>query len=615
MHLTKSQKKYIKKNLRKLTVSEIAERIKVNEIDLQKQLEKDLGEEKLNKIIQKNPSFLNKVSRPLSFQWPGLKNFIKVNVPFLLLLALLVFGVYANCLKNEFLSDDIAGIMQEKHIGNPFYFLVHQPINFFRYFFYAIVYNIFGLNPFFFRLLNVFLHLGSVLTVFMLISLLYNLNLAIIVSSIFAVHPLFTESVTWISGGIHTQYAFFNLLALLLYLLAKQQNWRKKLYFASLISFGMALFTTEKSAILPLIIISYEFSFDKISKNIKRILPYFVLSGVAAMIVFAGGNFSSRVTALHSQYYQEKGFYNPFTQIPTAISSYLQLLFWPDKLTLYHSEMAFSNRQFFFMVIITALYFGLLITSFLKRNLRQYFFWLSFFLIPLLPMLTPFKVAWIVAERYAYLGSIGIIVTISLIFQKFSRTLKNKYLTYATLAVIITSLSVRTIYRNKDWQNQDTLWIAAARTSPSSPQNHNNLGDMYGRHGDLPKAAEEFQTAIKLKPDYGDAYHNLANIYRLMGKNDLAIENYQNAIRFNPNLWQSYQNISVILFENGKIEQATSYINKAIEVNPNNPDLYVISGYIFLNTGNKEAAKTEFLKALQIDPNNQNAINFIKNIQ
>ena len=97
------------------------------------------------------------------------------------------------------------------------------------------------------------------------------------------------------------------------------------------------------------------------------------------------------------------------------------------------------------------------------------------------------------------------------------------------------ALSVRTITRNADWKNQDTLWLATAKTSPSSPQNHNNLGDYYGRQGDLEKAAEEFKTAIKLKPNYGDAYHNLANIYHQMGEDDLAIENYRKALSFNPN--------------------------------------------------------------------------------
>ena len=612
MNLNKSQKKFIKKNLKKLSLLEIAQKIGVSEKDLLEHLKITLGKERLERLTfsksigQENPS-ISSIPPVNPIKW------VKKNVGYLLFLFFLVIAVYANCLNNEFLSDDIAGIMQEKNIGNPFYFLIHQPINFFRYLNFGIIYNLFGLEPPFFRLTNILFHLGSVLTIFTIISLLYNRKLGLMVAGIFAVHPLLTEAVTWISGGIHAQYSFFVLLSFLLYLLARSQNWQKKYYLISLLVFFFALFTTEKSAILPLILLCFEFSFGQLNQNWKRIIPYFILSGFAAIFVLFGGNFSSRVTALHSQYYQEKGLYNPLTQIPTAISSYLQLIFWPDKLTLYHSEMAFSNFQFSIMVLMTTVFLGLLLFSFFKKNNRQYFFWLAFFVISLLPMLTPFKVAWIVAERYVYLGSLGIFVLFGLGLQKLGETTKNKYVTFGLWAIIIIAFFVRTVVRNVDWKNQDNLWLAAARTSPSSPQNHNNLGDLYARHGNLPKAAEEFLLAIKLKPDYGDAYHNLANIYRQMGKNDLAAENYQKALSFNPNLWQSYQNLAVISFENGDIEKSIELAKRAIETNPQNPDLHLVLGYIYLQANNKTEARREFLKTLELDPNHQKAKELLPN--
>jgi len=612
MNLNKSQKKFIKKNLKKLSLLEIAQKIGVSEKDLLEHLKITLGKERLERLTfsksigQENPS-ISSIPPVNPIKW------VKKNVGYLLFLFFLVIAVYANSLNNEFLSDDIAGIMQEKNIGNPFYFLIHQPINFFRYLNFGIIYNLFGLEPPFFRLTNILFHLGSVLTIFTIISLLYNRKLGLMVAGIFAVHPLLTEAVTWISGGIHAQYSFFVLLSFLLYLLARSQNWQKKYYLISLLVFFFALFTTEKSAILPLILLCFEFSFGQLNQNWKRIIPYFILSGFAAIFVLFGGNFSSRVTALHSQYYQEKGLYNPLTQIPTAISSYLQLIFWPDKLTLYHSEMAFSNFQFSIMVLMTTVFLGLLLFSFFKKNNRQYFFWLAFFVISLLPMLTPFKVAWIVAERYVYLGSLGIFVLFGLGLQKLGETTKNKYVTFGLWAIIIIAFFVRTVVRNVDWKNQDNLWLAAARTSPSSPQNHNNLGDLYARHGNLPKAAEEFLLAIKLKPDYGDAYHNLANIYRQMGKNDLAAENYQKALSFNPNLWQSYQNLAVISFENGDIEKSIELAKRAIETNPQNPDLHLVLGYIYLQANNKTEARREFLKTLELDPNHQKAKELLPN--
>lgn len=618
MNLNKSQKKYLKKNLKRLSLTEISQNLQVSENDLLDYLKSIWPADKFQKFKEANPKDLLPVQKkPLpNLNIKGdLPAFLRKNSVYLFFLVFLVVVVYCNSLKNEFLSDDIAGIMQDKNMGNILYYLENQPINFFRYFFYSIIYKIFGLNPLFFRLLNIFWHLGVVWIIYTLVSFLNNSTLALIVASIFAVHPILTEGVVWITGGIHAQYSFFVLLSFWLYLLAKSRQWSKKLYLASLASFFAALFTTEKSAVLPLILLSFELLFGQIKKDWKKIIPYFGLGAIAVLLVFFGGNFGKRVYLLQTQYYQERGYYNPLTQIPTAISSYLSLIFWPDKLTLYHSEMNFTPIQFLFMFSVTSIYFGLIVYFFFKKKYKDYLFWLIFFLISLLPMLTPFKVAWIVAERYIYLGCLGIFMIVGLLIEKIGDFAKNQKIIYIILAILLVVLSGRTIIRNVDWKNQDNLWLAAARTSPSSPQNHNNLGDLYGRHGNYEKAAEEFLIAIQLKPDYGDAYHNLANTYRQMGKNDLALANYQKAVTFNPSLWQSYQNLTVLYYEQGKFETALEMIGKATQINPENPDLYFISGIILVQLNQKSKAKEAFQKVISLNPDHEKAKEFLSNLE
>ena len=263
---------------------------------------------------------------------------------------------------------------------------------------------------------------------------------------------------------------------------------------------------------------------------------------------------------------------NPLIQIPIAISSYLKLIFWPDNLTLYHSELNFTQGQYFLMLIITLAFFALIAWTF--KNNRQIFFWGSFFIITLLPFLTPLKISWVIAERYVYLGSLGIIVLIALALNKISELVKNKKITLIIFGLLILALATRTVMRNFDWKNQDTLWLAASKISHSSHQNHNNLGDLYARRGKYEKAVEEFKKAIELKPDYGDAYHNLANVYHQIGKDDLALENYQKALELNPNLWQSYQNIAAIYFSQKKLDLAKQSMEKALVINPNSTKLH-----------------------------------------
>jgi len=222
-------------------------------------------------------------------------------------------------------------------------------------------------------------------------------------------------------------------------------------------------------------------------------------------------------------------------------------------------------------------------------------------------MLTPFRIAWIVAERYVYFGTIGIYTTFGFALQKIGKLAKNNLIVYIILGVVLIPLSYRTTLRNVEWKNQDNLWLAAARTSPNSPQNHNNLGDLYARHGNLKKAAEEFQTAILLKPDYGDAYHNLANAYRQMGLAEQSEQNYLKALSFNPYIWQSYQNLAVTYYETGKFSDALQMAQKAIELNPEIPNLHFIRALVYVKLNNKELAKDALQKTLKLDPNHQQA--------
>lgn len=561
MGLTGKQKKYIKKNIKKKTVTEIAASLTVPVKEIEEYLKKRWGKGKYQRFLRnstKKPS--DSTIQPLGLDW------FKQRRKIFVFLAFLVFLVYANALGNDFVSDDIRGIVNNEHLGNLDYALANK-FNFVRPLLYFIIYKIAGLTPSFFRVINIFFHLGSVWSVFVLLSLMTTPPLPIFVASIFAIHPILTESITWISGGGHVQYSFFLLISFVTYLfyLSRKDN---KVLILSLLSFLLALNSSEKAIVLPLLFLLFLFSFQKLSKKWVSLVPFFLTCGYVGLKYLRAGAIEQRITSLQAEFYQEPTTYNPLLQIPIAITSYLKLIFWPKNLTLYHSEMIFSQGEYFLRLVIFIVFLGIIIYSY-KHN-RHIFFWLSFFIISLLPTLTPFGISWIVAERYVYLGSIGIFVVIALLIQKIGQIFKNKNVSYAILGVILIALSIRTIVRNNDWRNQDTLWLAAAKTSPSSPQNHNNLGDLYGRRGDFEKSIYHFKKAIELKPGYAAAYHNLGNTYQLIGKINLAIENYQKALSFNPNLWQSHQNLAVIYYQQGKLDLVRQELKKLLQIDPGN---------------------------------------------
>ena len=120
----------------------------------------------------------------------------------------------------------------------------------------------------------------------------------------------------------------------------------------------------------------------------------------------------------------------------------------------------------------------------------------------------------------------------------FSNKRWNKTL-YVFVGVVVLAMSLRSLDRIRDWRTADTLWFSAEFISPSSSQNHNNLGDAYANQGNLVKSIEEFTKAIELNPLYADAVHNRANSYLKLGDVEKAKQGFTEALRLNPKLWQS----------------------------------------------------------------------------
>lgn len=538
---------------------------------------------------------------------PEIKVWIRGNIKWLTLLFLLVFVSYANALGNNFVSDD-KGLIEQARAWT-FASNFSQPNVFLRSFLYFITFQMFGLNSFVFRFSNILFHLGVVWLSFFFLSRTTNTKIAIFSASLFAVHPILVESITWISGGVYTQYSFFFIFSFVAYLFSQKNIMA---YILSLVFFSLALLSSEKAIVLSLLFPLFEFLFGNIRKNWKKSLFYFI-SGLLLVIIYLP-RLESRQIEVQGGSLSNQIIMNPFEQIPIAITSYIGLILWPDSLTLYHSEMVFSQIEygirflFFFLFLIS-------IGISYKKN-KFIFFWLTFFIVTLLPTLTPLGISWVVAERYVYLGSLGIFVIIGLGIEKLADNKQRKMAVYAVFSLIVIALMMRTIMRNINWSDEDHLWLSAARTSPSSSQNHNNLGDYYGRHGDLANSINEFKRAIELKPNYADAYHNLGNAYRDAGKLNEAINSYKQAITYNQTLWQSYQNIAGIYFAKEDFVNARLYLEKGLKIDPKNAYLLTSLGLILYKNGNIQQAEDVLMQSIKIDPLNsltQKIINELKN--
>lgn len=465
----------------------------------------------------------------------------------LIILVLATFLAYINVYQNVFLSDDLDGILRNKNIGNlEVQIKSASPVNIIN----SLIYLGFGAKEPYFHFVNVLLHIFNVLLLYFIVSELSNKKLAFVTGLLFALHPVHTEAVTWISGKPYVLYSFFILLSFVLYI-------KRRYLILSYLFYILSLLTMEKAIMFPGLIILYLLSFDSLKKRVKSIIPYLGITFLYGLTLI--WRLPERVASVNPPYGPGVSTNNPIIQTGTAISSYLELFIAPIRLTFYHDTASISNQVLMIRVLTMIIF--LTVTALLYKKNKLLFFGLSFFVIAISPTLIPISVGWIVAERYFYLGSAGLCLFLAYLILKLKR-----YAMSAFVIILIFYFGL-TIKRNEEWRNEDRLWPATVKYSYGVPVAHNNMGDYYIRHGDYENAIKEFSLAINQRNWlYPEAIHNLGNAYKQIGDLDRAEGLYLKAIELKPDQFESYVQLSDLYKTKGDLVRAGEYYQKAKEL-------------------------------------------------
>lgn len=553
-----------------------------------------------------------------------LKRIFALDPQFIYFLLILTTVVYAFSWSGEFLSDDIAGIQYNPNISD--FFLQLKTLNI-NNIYNSTILNIFGVKPFWFHLSNTIFHLMAVVAVYVFIhKLSKTLWVTRLTTLLFAIHPIETEGVAWISGLSYATYTLLFIISLTFYLVAfkaiKNTSNKLKYLICANIFLILSLSSSEKAVIYPAILIAmlvfFIRPFTKI--NIFSTIPAFIISGIYTLSRIS--DVSARLGNVNSGYTGESVAFDPLVQIPIAIYSYIKLILIPFNLTLYHEFNSFPQWEYALAVIVTIITLAIIIASsyYALKKQRPLValipFGLIFFISSLALTLLPINIAWVVAERYVHLGSIGFFISISatiyIIIDKLSINKDSFY--QWTFIVLIPLLAILTIRRNLQWHSQDTLWPATVKISPDSAYAWNNMGDYYGRHGDTKNSIQAFENARKIRPRYADATHNLANVYMQIGEATKASELFKEALSYSPTLYQSYTNLGRIALSLQQFEPAIDYLVKATEINPDPFNEYLLL-YVVYSKIDTNKATSALARAITLAKNNPQRLQIINQVQ
>ncbi|MBI3611510.1 MAG: tetratricopeptide repeat protein [Nitrospirae bacterium] len=540
----------------------------------------------------------------------------------------LALSVNANALLNDFTWDDkILFVDQadpaQKPAGPaPIPGVYYRPLITWSY---NLDRAIWGLNPFGFHLSVYLAHALAVLFVYFIAVSFLRLyqypkekGIALVTASLFAVHPIHSEAVAWISGRNDVFMALFLLVAFYAYLRYRQGTaaWVALPVFA----LGAVLGLLSKETAIPFLFIfpvcDFLFHHAGILKR-QGIKDPATWIWIAAWVSFALYRLSHvEMPSAHREAAASLG--NEIMTFFSALGYYLKLLFLPYPLNLFVHKLPVGNLLALYYLALGTAGVAVLLWIAVKKSRTLFAVGAAWFVLGMAaPLVVPLaKVAVTpVAERYTYLASGGFLLLVGLggfevrrWVQAQGGLLITARWVLMSLGLAVGLLSCLTIERNGVWRNEITLWEDAVRKSPEAVLPHYNLGIAYGAVGRREEAVQVYQAALKLDPAHSLAHNNLGNLYKEMGRFEEAVQEYQSAMKLQPDhagasaMAKPHNNLGVVYKEMGRFEEAVREFQAAMQLQPNSANPRFNLGAVYEELGRLDEAIHEYRSGLEINP-------------
>jgi len=486
-------------------------------------------------------------------------------------------------------------------------------------------------SPFVFHLHNLILHILNTLAVYVLALLIFRLYeqkfrknkksvyfpMAVLTGLLFGLNAMHVESIAWVSERKDVLYSFFFIVSLILYVLYLQKK-EIKYYIFSIILFILSLLSKGQAVSLAVTLIAIDIFLGRDWKSTKiwiEKIPYLVLAFVFGVIAVLAQKSGAAIHDIADYYFHERIIWAAY-----GLFEYLWKLSLPIQLSPLYPYPYKSGElpvvYWLYLIPAIAILTGFYYT--LKKN-RIIAFGLGFFFINIFLLLQLLPVgSAVMADRYAYIPSIGYFLAISsLIPIIIDKKLNIKFL-YVFFAVYLTFIGYLTYKQCDVWQDGMSLWNQTLKLQPKAVVAWNNRGSTKEKYKDHLSAIKDFDQAIYLKPDYTHAYYNRGTAKKSLAeestdatrKKELlldALDDFNKAIVLLPKFDQAYHNRGITYDNLGDFEKAMKDYNKAIEIKPQNADPYINRGVLYGKMGKLDSAILDFNYALTIRPNDASA--------
>jgi tetratricopeptide (TPR) repeat protein len=445
---------------------------------------------------------------------------------------------------------------------------------------------------------------------------------------LFAVHPLNTESVNYISCRSNVLATTFYLAGVWLFVWysgsGAARRRRTALYAGSLGCFVLGLLTKEIVITLPAILVLLDilvlnpdakpFALETLKTLFRRHAAFWMVAGVHIFLVFAIGL---------KPMYERRGVLSNLLIQTKAMVFYLRLLVFPRGLSISHGfDMeGVMNAAFWVSLLVIG---GVL---FLAWKLRGRCGLLSFailwYFITLLPTSSVLALNVPVNEHRAYLPAVGFAAAVAFLLGlittkageasarlRSAPTLGRRgqalsKLAVPLFAVVVGIFSVAVFMRNQTWKTPIIIWEDAVKKYPLNAHAHENLGLEYIHIEELEKAEREFLLAIR----HGGAGKMLAKSHNGLGavfdrKEDYesAVEHYMRSIELNPRAMEPYYNLGIAYGNLGRWAESVEACKQAIRLRPGYAEAHLNLGFAYGKLGRNAEEVEAYEQTIRLKP-------------
>lgn len=556
------------------------------------------------------------------------------------LLCLATVVIYSNTLDAPFHFDDKPNILSNPHIRLTHLSLEgltdaatksHLPNRPVSNISFALNYLLHEYDVAGYHVTNIFIHLVTGVALFFLLQSTLatpalrpqfkpDSPLPFIAALLWTVHPLHTQSVTYIVQRMNSMAALFYVLSLLFYVrgrLAKgdQPTWP---WFAGCGFCGlMALGSKQIAATLPFFVLLYEWYFIQDLKCtwFKKFSVYALGSLILTVVltaIYLGQN-SWQILLLPSV---QTGFSTAERLLTQSrvVLYYVSLLLFPhpSRLNLDYdfpvSHSLIDPATTLFSVFILVSLIGVALCTARRQRL------ISFAILWYLGNLAiESSVASLemVYEHRTYLPSMFLLL--AFVFPPFRWVHHERAVLAATAAVILV-FCLWTYQRNEVWKDPVALWRTSAEKSVTKARPYNNLGNALSSAGRPEEAIRCYTEALRRDPKYYAAHISIGAALMTQGKLDEAISHYTDALKTKPDYAPIHQSLGIAFTREGNLDMALFHYEQALRLDPNYADAHAGIGVVLARKGQTNEAVSHYRKALAIDPENATAKTNLSNV-